>query len=131
MTKTLSFGLWFCLLAVLVWPGPAPVPGPAQCLVSGMFNLIRLPQCEDAWRCWKDCFEQADCHMAVVVSTLSGSDQCLLLNCLNQSRHSYPRDLREQIMVYPKSTIDDGKTGSYFLQQRNQGLIFKSFIEVF
>lgn len=116
MTATVPCELGLCLLALLVGPGLARVPEPAQCLASGVLDVIRLPQCKDTWSCWKDCFDRSDCHMAAVIPTLGGSGPCLLLNCLNQSQHPYPRDLTQQIMVFPKSTIDDGRRSSRFLQ---------------
>ena len=106
----------FCLLVVcfLVQPGRAQVPEPAQCLASGTYNLIQLPENKDDKSCCDECFAEAQCHMAVVTKPLSGPRRCLLVNCLNQGPYSFPRDPSAKIHVYPKATIDDGKMDSYF-----------------
>ncbi|KAI3353857.1 hypothetical protein L3Q82_004865 [Scortum barcoo] len=110
MTKKGFFGFWFCLLMVgfLVWPGLAQVPEPAQCLVSGIYKLVRPPY-QKSYECWKDCSEEPDCHMAVVAKPLNSFDQCLLVNCLNQGNYSYRRDPSTQISVYPKNNSADVK----------------------
>ncbi|XP_059187071.1 papilin-like [Centropristis striata] len=99
-------GLGFCL-CFLVSPGLTQVPEPAECLVSGVYNLIRLPGNEDAKSCYQHCFDEPKCHMAVVSKPLSGAHQCLLVNCLNQGSYRVVRDPSAEITVYPKSTIDD------------------------
>ena len=112
------FGFWFYLLSmcVLVYHGQAQVPEPAQCLLSGTYNLTQQPvEGEDEGKCWRDCYTDPDCHMAVIVIPLRDRKQCLLVNCLNQGRHSYTRDPRTQIRVYPKTTIDNGRMDSCFL----------------
>nr|XP_046246005.1 tissue factor pathway inhibitor-like isoform X3 [Scatophagus argus] len=116
MTQKVLSGVWFSLLAVacfLSWSGLTQVPEPAQCLASGIYHLIRLPDYKDPMHCWRDCFAEPDCHMAVVATPLSGSNQCLLVNCLNQGEHSFPRDLSAQIRVYPKSISDEGQRDSF------------------
>ncbi|XP_049433572.1 uncharacterized protein LOC125889538 isoform X4 [Epinephelus fuscoguttatus] len=111
MTENGLFG--FCLLAVcfLLQPGlaqvPEQVPEPAQCLVSRMYSLTRLPESKDYHSCYHDCLEEPDCHMAVVTQPVSGPSECLLVNCLNQGQHSYPRDPSAKISVYPKSTLNN------------------------
>ncbi|XP_042369436.1 boophilin-H2-like [Plectropomus leopardus] len=50
--------------------------------------------------------------MAVVTRPLRGPQQCLLVNCLNQGQHEYPRDRGVQIRVYPKSTISSERRAS-------------------
>lgn len=117
MARKGLFGSWFCVLVVcfLVWPGLAQVPEPAQCLVSGIYNLVRLPESKDGESCWLNCFAEPDCHMAVVARPLTGPDQCLLVNCLNQSQYSYPRDPSAEIRVYPKTTTCNGKMHSCIL----------------
>ncbi|CAK6980999.1 uncharacterized protein LOC128360007 [Scomber scombrus] len=110
------FGFLFCLLSmcVLVCHGRAQVPEPAQCLLSGTYNLTQQPvEGEDEGKCWRDCYAEPDCHMAVIVILLSGRKRCLLVNCLNQSRYSYTRDLSTQIRVYPKATIDNDQRYYY------------------
>ncbi|XP_071352631.1 uncharacterized protein [Trachinotus anak] len=122
MTEQRLFGPWFFLLTVcaLVLPSLAQVPEPAQCLVSGIFSLVRLPERQPEKSCWEDCFAEPDCHMAVVEKLVSSTDQCLLVNCLNQGNHSYPRDLSAEIRVYTKSTIHDEK--SQFYKEGGYGL---------
>ncbi|XP_078023521.1 uncharacterized protein LOC117259562 isoform X5 [Epinephelus lanceolatus] len=115
MTENGLFG--FCLLAVcfLLQPGlaqvPEQVPEPAQCLVSRMYSLTRLPESKDDHSCYNDCLEEPDCHMAVVTQTVSSPSECLLVNCLNQGQHSYPRDPSAKISVYPKSTLNSEQRG--------------------
>ncbi|XP_038548614.1 papilin-like [Micropterus salmoides] len=116
MARKGLFGSWFCVLVVcfLVWPGLAQVPEPAQCLVSGIYNLVRLPESKDGESCRLNCFAEPDCHMAVVARPLTGPGQCLLVNCLNQSQYSYPRDPSAEIRVYPKTTTcNDLKKGAH------------------
>ncbi|XP_053177526.1 tissue factor pathway inhibitor-like [Scomber japonicus] len=110
------FGFWLYLLSmcVLVYHGRAQVPEPAQCLLSGTYNLTQQPvEGEDEGKCWRDCYAEPDCHMAVIVLPLRDRKQCLLVNCLNQGRHSYTRDPSTQIRVYPKTTIDNDQRYYY------------------
>eukprot|EP00064_Thunnus_orientalis_P021568 superscaffoldBa00006626_g21733 len=98
----------FCLLCFLVWLGQAQVPEPAQCLISGIYNLTQPPvESEDEGQCWRDCDAVPNCHMALIVIPLHDKKQCLLVNCLNQTRYWYTRHPSTEIRVYPKSTIDD------------------------
>ncbi|XP_042270714.1 uncharacterized protein LOC121899149 isoform X2 [Thunnus maccoyii] len=123
MNQQHLFELWFCLLSVcfLVWLGQAQVPEPAQCLVSGIYNLTRPPmEDEDEGKCWRDCDAEPDCHMALIVIPLRDKKQCLLVNCLNQTRYSYTRHPSTEIRVYPKSTIDDDQR--YYLMTDEYGL---------
>ncbi|XP_067451727.1 uncharacterized protein [Thunnus thynnus] len=123
MNQQSLFELWFCLLSVcfLVWCGQAQVPEPAQCLVSGIYNLTRPPvEGEDEGKCWRDCDAEPDCHMALIVIPLRDKKQCLLVNCLNQTRYSYTRHPSTEIRVYPKSTIDDDQR--YYLMTDEYGL---------
>lgn len=112
MSEQGLYVVWFCFL---VWPGQAQVPEPAQCLVSGVYSLVQLPDAKDEKSCWDDCFAEPDCHVAVVTKALSGSHRCLLVNCLNQGNYSVPRDPSSEIQVYPKSSISNGRTASYLV----------------
>ncbi|XP_026225710.1 papilin-like isoform X2 [Anabas testudineus] len=117
MSEQGLYVVWFCFL---VWPGQAQVPEPAQCLVSGVYSLVQLPDAKDEKSCWDDCFAEPDCHVAVVTKALSGSHRCLLVNCLNQGNYSVPRDPSSEIQVYPKSSISNEQR--QFLMDRTYGL---------
>ncbi|KAK2846501.1 hypothetical protein Q5P01_009500 [Channa striata] len=121
MTKQGSFVIWFCLLGVcfLVRTSQVQVPNPEQCLISGIYSLIQLPEMKDGMSCWNQCMAEPGCHMAVVTRPLSGSSQCLLVNCQNQGSYSLPRDPSTEIMVYPKSSNDDEQRE--FLRKRASG----------
>ncbi|KAF3693415.1 Boophilin-G2 Precursor [Channa argus] len=113
MTKQGLFVIWFSLL---VWPGQAQVPKPEQCLISGIYSLIQLPETKDYMSCWNKCLAEPNCHMAVVTKPVSASSQCLLVNCLNQGNHSIPRDPSTEINVYSKSSMDNEQRE--FLRER-------------
>ncbi|XP_034403642.1 uncharacterized protein LOC117741066 isoform X5 [Cyclopterus lumpus] len=100
------FGFRFGLLAFffLVLPGLAQDHDPAQCLVSGNYKLIRVPESKGEMSCRQDCVAEPDCHMAVVSTPLHGPAECLLVDCRNQRRLSMPRDPSSSIAVYPKSS---------------------------
>ncbi|XP_068441901.1 protein AMBP-like [Clinocottus analis] len=106
MMETRLFGRCFCLLAFVlpVRPGLGRGLDPARCLVSGNYNLIRLSESTDETSCRQDCVAEPGCHVAVVSTPLSGSAECLLVDCLNRSRLSRPRDPSASIAVYPKSS---------------------------